>query len=67
MEIPRCSFKILSPSFKSDSSFLQLIHGHCQMDLRKLGALMSLDAVSVCGFSGRERMSSDHLFCSLFA
>lgn len=47
MEIPHCSFKIPFPSFKSDSDFLQLIHGHCQTNLRKLGALASLDAVNV--------------------
>ena len=50
MEIPHCSFKIPFPSFKSDSGFLQLIHGHCQTNLRKLGVLMSLDAVNVWGF-----------------
>lgn len=50
MEIPHCSFKIPFPSFISDSGFLQLIHGHCQMNLRKLGACVSLDAVNVWGF-----------------
>lgn len=35
MEIPHWSFKIPFPSFKSARGFLQLIHGHCQMNLRK--------------------------------
>lgn len=43
VEIPHCRFKIPFYSFKSDSGFLPLSHGHCQMNLRKLGALVSLD------------------------
>lgn len=35
MEIPHWSFKIPFPSFKSARGFLQLIHGHCQMNLRE--------------------------------
>ena len=66
LEIPHCSFRIPFPSFKSDSGFLQLSHCHCQTNLRKLGALVSLGAVDVWGFR-RRRMSSDRLVCSLFA
>lgn len=69
MEIPHCSFKIPFPSFKSDSVFLQLINGYCQMNLGKSGARMSLAAVNVWDFLEREGkgVSSDHLFHSLFA
>lgn len=69
MEIPHCSFKIPFPSFKSDSVFLQLIDGYCQMNLGKSGARMSLAAVNVWGFLELEGkgVSSDHLFHSLFA
>lgn len=50
MEIPHCSFKIPFPSFKSDSVFLQLIDGYCQMNLGNSGAHMNLAAVNVWGF-----------------
>lgn len=34
VEILHWSFKIPFPSFKPARGFLQLIHGHCQMNLR---------------------------------
>lgn len=64
MEIPHCSFKIPFPSFKSDSGFLQLIHGYCQMNLGRFGARVGLNAVNAWGFFGTQRERAEQRsFC----